>query len=109
MGIGGPKTTGIRGEINTTETTREMTLRSTVSRSVKYGLHFVGIWPGTPFPGLHKFYWVMSTAFWQLFQYKYMIKHFRTDDIVSVVDCMSISLPYSLLIAKLIILWMNDG
>ncbi|XP_076640942.1 odorant receptor 13a-like isoform X2 [Halictus rubicundus] len=29
-----------------------MRFRSTISQSIKYGLRIVGVWPGTPFPGL---------------------------------------------------------
>ncbi|XP_076284896.1 uncharacterized protein LOC143211270 [Lasioglossum baleicum] len=84
-----------------------MTIRSTVSRSVRYGLHFIGIWPDTPFPGLHKFYWISSTIIWQFYQCKYMITHFKTDDLTKTIDCLSMTLPYTLLIAKLSVVWIN--
>ncbi|XP_078049810.1 uncharacterized protein LOC144476575 [Augochlora pura] len=84
-------------------------LRSTVSRSVKYGLHFVGIWPGTPFPGLRKIFWVLSTALCQIYQYKYVITHFQTDDFADMVDCLCFALPYTMTMVKLIIVWTNYG
>ncbi|XP_076640939.1 odorant receptor 4-like isoform X2 [Halictus rubicundus] len=86
-----------------------MKIRSTVSKSVRYGLHFIGIWPGTPFPGLHKFYWISSTIIWQFYQYKYMITHFGTDELTDTIDCLSITLPYTLLIAKLSVAWINHS
>ncbi|XP_076375643.1 odorant receptor 10-like [Megalopta genalis] len=86
-----------------------MTLRNTISQPVRYGLHFVGIWPGTPLPGLHKLYWIVSMAAWQFCQYKYIITHFKSDGLMKTIDCMSITLPYTLLIVKLFIIWTNHG
>ncbi|XP_078047600.1 odorant receptor 10-like isoform X2 [Augochlora pura] len=86
-----------------------MSSRSTISRSVKYGLHFIGIWPGTPFPGLRKVCWVLSAVLCQIGQYKYMITHFKTNDFVELIDSLSLTLTYTLMTIKLTIAWMNHG
>ncbi|XP_076224743.1 odorant receptor 10-like isoform X2 [Nomia melanderi] len=91
------------------EISRDMTLRNTISRSVKYGLSFVGIWPGTPFPALYKVCWFTSLVTVQFHQYSYMAKHFKTDGFVKLIDCLSVSLPYSLLIVKFIVTWINHS
>ncbi|KZC15161.1 Putative odorant receptor 45b [Dufourea novaeangliae] len=82
---------------------------STVSLSVKYGLHFIGIWPGTPCPGLHKVLWVTCMMICQSYQYGYMIVHFKTDSLVTIIDCLSIALPFTLVFIKLIVAWMNHS
>ncbi|XP_076640924.1 odorant receptor 82a-like [Halictus rubicundus] len=98
------------GETKTRKSvSREMTFRSTISQPVKYGLYFVGIWPGTPFPGLHKLYWIVSMAVWQFCQYKYIVTHFKNKPLMEMIECLSITLPYTLLILKLCIIWTNHG
>nr|XP_033337565.1 odorant receptor 4-like [Megalopta genalis] len=82
-----------------------MTSRSTISQSVKYGLHFIGIWPGTPFPGLRKVCWVLSAVLCQIGQYKYMITHFNTDDFIEWIETLSLTMTYTLMIVKLTVAW----
>ncbi|XP_078047603.1 uncharacterized protein LOC144475509 isoform X2 [Augochlora pura] len=86
-----------------------MTLRNTISQTVRYGLHFVGIWPGTPLPSLHKLYWIVSMALWQFCQYKYIVTHFKSDGLIKIIECVSMSLPYTLVMIKLFIIWMNHS
>ncbi|XP_076640935.1 odorant receptor 10-like isoform X7 [Halictus rubicundus] len=83
--------------------------RNTISQSVKYGLHFIGIWPGTPFPVLRKVFWLLSTVFCQIYQYKYMITHFKTEGFIEMIDSLSVALTYSLMIGKLFVAWINHG
>ncbi|KZC15162.1 Putative odorant receptor 13a [Dufourea novaeangliae] len=86
-----------------------MKLPSTVSLSVKYGLHFIGIWPGTPCPVLHKVLWITCMLICQSYQYGYIITHFRTDSLVTIIDCLGIALPFTLVSIKLIVAWMNHN
>lgn len=86
-----------------------MKLPSTVSKSVKYGLHFVGIWPGTMFPGVHKFFWILSVGLCQGYQYKYIYNHLQTDSLMKIVDTLSITLTNTVLAIKLMIAWVNHG
>ncbi|XP_003707222.3 odorant receptor 4-like [Megachile rotundata] len=82
---------------------------STISPSVKYGLHFIGLWPGTPFPALHKFYWITSMATIQIYQYRYIIQHFQSDSLMQTIDNFCIALVFTLMSIKLIITWVNHG
>ncbi|XP_076279801.1 odorant receptor 10-like [Lasioglossum baleicum] len=86
-----------------------MISRNTISQSVKYGLHFVGIWPDTPLSGLRKVLWMVSTVFCQIYQYKYMITHFESDGFIETIYTLSITVAYTLLIGKLVVAWMNHG
>ncbi|XP_076640647.1 uncharacterized protein LOC143352205 [Halictus rubicundus] len=87
----------------------EMISRNTISQSVKYGLHFIGIWPGTPFSGLRIVFWLLATVFCQIYQYKYMITHFNTDGFIEMIYSLSLAMAYTLLIGKLIVAWINHG
>ncbi|XP_076640958.1 odorant receptor 10-like [Halictus rubicundus] len=80
---------------------------STVSKSVRFGLHFIGIWPGTPFPGLHKILWVIAMVLFQGYQYKSIISRCRTDSLVSLIDSLSIVLPITLVSIKLTVSWIH--
>ncbi|XP_076224459.1 uncharacterized protein LOC116430396 [Nomia melanderi] len=91
------------------EVSGEIELPSTVSKSVKYGLHFVGIWPGTMFPGVHKFFWILTVGLCQGYQYKYIYKHLQTDSLMKIVDTLSITLTNTVLAIKLMIAWVNHG
>ncbi|CAK9826535.1 Odorant receptor 13a [Anthophora retusa] len=86
-----------------------MILRNTISQSVKFGLHFIGIWPGTPFPNLHKIGWIISLFVFQIYQYGYIIAHSKYDSLMIIVDNLSIAVPFSLTSIKLIITWANYG
>ncbi|KOC58779.1 hypothetical protein WH47_00026 [Habropoda laboriosa] len=86
-----------------------MILRNTMSQSVKFGLHFVGIWPGTPFPSLHKIGWVIAMAVLQTYQYRYIITHYKSDSLMVTIDNLSITMPFTLVLIKLIITWANYG
>ncbi|XP_046143973.1 uncharacterized protein LOC123988341 [Osmia bicornis bicornis] len=85
-----------------------MTFPSTLSPSVRYGLHFVGVWPGTPLPGLRKMCWVIAMGLLQTYQYKYIIQHYYTDSLLEMIDNLSITMPFSLVCIKLIVAWTNQ-
>ncbi|CAK9820396.1 hypothetical protein ANTQUA_LOCUS10621 [Anthophora quadrimaculata] len=86
-----------------------MILRNTISQSVKFGLHFIGIWPGTPFPSLHKIGWIIAMSVLQTYQYRYIIAHYKSDSLMITVDNLSIAMPFSLVSIKLILTWANYG
>ncbi|XP_076640945.1 odorant receptor 4-like isoform X3 [Halictus rubicundus] len=83
--------------------------RNTISQSVKYGLHFIGIWPDTPFAGLRRVFWLLSAAFCQFYQYKYAIRHITTDGFVDTIYSLSITLAYTSTVGYLVIAWINHG
>ncbi|XP_076282990.1 odorant receptor 10-like [Lasioglossum baleicum] len=82
---------------------------STVSKSVKFGLHFAGVWPGTPLPNVHKAFWISVMGVLQTYQYEYIITHYRTASLMTLIDCFSITVPFTLLCIKLIATWINHG
>ncbi|XP_076224450.1 uncharacterized protein LOC116430397 [Nomia melanderi] len=88
---------------------RDMGSPSTVSKSVRCGLHFVGIWPGTPLPGLHKLLWVVFMGVFQTYQYTYIVKRLGTDSLVDLIDSLSVVLPDTLVAIKLTVAWINHG
>ncbi|XP_076302933.1 uncharacterized protein LOC143221348, partial [Lasioglossum baleicum] len=84
-----------------------MIVTNTISPSVKFGLQFAGIWPGTPFPYIHKICWVIVMIMFQTYQYGYIVSHFQSDTLVSIIDNLSICMPFSLVFIKLLATWIN--
>ncbi|OAD57499.1 Putative odorant receptor 63a [Eufriesea mexicana] len=82
---------------------------NTISPSVKFGLRFSGIWPGTPFPLVYKFIWVTTLSTIQTYQYKYIIMNFRSESFMQNVDNLSISLSFTVVYIKLVLTWINYG
>ncbi|XP_076756554.1 odorant receptor 4-like [Xylocopa sonorina] len=78
---------------------------STISRSVKYGLHVAVTWPGTPLPILRKFCWTIALFVLQICQYSYIITHFGSDTLIEIADNLSITMAFTLLSIKLGIAW----
>ncbi|XP_076224744.1 odorant receptor 10-like isoform X1 [Nomia melanderi] len=82
---------------------------STISKSVKFGLHFAGIWPGTPYPGVHKAFWVIAMVLLQTYQYEYVITRLRTESLMILIDSVTIAIPFTLVCIKLIVAWINHS
>ncbi|XP_033189258.2 odorant receptor 4-like [Bombus vancouverensis nearcticus] len=82
---------------------------NTISPSVKFGLHFCGVWPGTPFHFLHKLCWVVAIITLQTYQYKYIVIHYNTDSLMNIAENLSIAVPFSLVFIKLFVTWTNYG
>ncbi|CAK9826541.1 Odorant receptor 4 [Anthophora retusa] len=85
-----------------------MTSINTISRSVKYGLHYAASWPETS-SILHKLSWIIVMCILQTFQYGYVIRHYKHETLVEVVDHLSICLPFTLVCAKLFVAWTHRG
>lgn len=80
---------------------------STVSQSIKIGLRLTGIWPNSSI--FFRFFWTIVMATGLIFQYQYLLNHFSTsEDLSNFLDGLSTTLPYNLLLLKLIILWRNN-
>ena len=82
---------------------------NTISPSVKFGLHFCGVWPGTPFQFIHKLCWVIAIITLQIYQYKYIVIHYNTDTLMNIAENLSITVPFSLVLIKFFITWTNYG
>jgi len=80
---------------------------NTVCHSVKFGLCVVGVWPGTSYAILRRVFCISSIAMFQTFQYQHLIMHFGEEDLLLLMDVLSATLAYSLLLIKLIIFAFN--
>ncbi|XP_011065191.1 PREDICTED: odorant receptor 24a-like [Acromyrmex echinatior] len=87
---------------------RDNMITSTVALSVQIGLRSIGFWPNTPCALLFRCLWILTIGIVQTFQYWWIIIHLRTDDISYLMDGLSVTIEYSVMSLKLIILWFNS-
>lgn len=80
---------------------------STVCRSVEYGLRMIGVWPGTPCAILLKVLSISSMIVFQIFQYQYVIVNFGEQDLMILMDALSVTFAYSLLLVKMLFFAFN--
>ncbi|XP_071568995.1 odorant receptor 82a-like [Temnothorax nylanderi] len=80
---------------------------TTISRSIEIGLRFIGMWPDSAYPNLYWFSYMTTIAIAQYYQYAYIFAHIDSNDIWLLMDCLSLTLAYSLVFLKLLILWWN--
>ncbi|XP_076756925.1 odorant receptor 82a-like [Xylocopa sonorina] len=85
-----------------------MTPIKIISRSMKYGLHLAVTWPGTPLPVLRKFCWIIILIVFQAGQYSYVITHYKSDTLIEMVDNLSITMAFTLVLIKLCIAWKHS-
>ncbi|XP_011862399.1 PREDICTED: odorant receptor 4-like isoform X2 [Vollenhovia emeryi] len=85
-----------------------MTAPGTISLSVQIGLRIIGFWPDTPCALLFRGLWILTIAIVQIYQYWWIIIHFRTDDMSYLMDGLSVTIEYTVMSFKLIILWLNS-
>ncbi|XP_072750306.1 odorant receptor 82a-like [Anoplolepis gracilipes] len=78
---------------------------TSISTSVKFGLRFVGIWPGLPYGTFTWFMYMTSLVVIMYFEYVYIFDHFDVDNISNLIDALSITLACSSGFLKLISLW----
>ncbi|XP_012526711.2 odorant receptor 4 isoform X2 [Monomorium pharaonis] len=79
----------------------------TVSRSIEIGLRVIGVWPDSSYMVLRRAFWMITLTMAQTFQYRYFLIHVRTDDLSHLMDGLSTTMSYSLLLLKLTIFWIN--
>ncbi|XP_071568988.1 odorant receptor 82a-like [Temnothorax nylanderi] len=84
-----------------------MTSANTISRSVEIGLRFIGMWPDSAYPNLYWFSYMTTVLIVQYYQYAYIFAHFDLNDLWLLMDCLSLTLAYSLAFLKLLVLWWN--
>lgn len=80
---------------------------NTVCRPVEFGLRVIGVWPGTSYAILRRVFCISSMAIFQTFQYRHLILHYNEEDILFLMDVLSATLAYTLLLIKLIIFAFN--
>lgn len=83
----------------------EMVPSNTVNQSVKYGLHYAASWPDASFSILRKFFWMIFYSVLHSHQYSYVITHFRSETLITIIDSMCSCLTVSLVCIKLIFAW----
>ncbi|KAG5326898.1 OR13A protein, partial [Acromyrmex heyeri] len=84
---------------------RAMKRANTISLSVEIGLRFIGMWPDSAYPNLYWFSYMTTIAIVQYYQYTYIFVHFDLNDLWLLMDCLSLTLAYSLAFLKLLVLW----
>ncbi|CAL7941814.1 unnamed protein product [Xylocopa violacea] len=82
-----------------------MTSITTINQYLKYGLHVIVTWPGTPLPSLRKFCWTIAMSVLQTYQYGYVISRIESNTLVETLDNLSICMPFCLVFIKLCIIW----
>lgn len=87
---------------------RKMILANIVALSVQIGLRVVGIWPNAPYTLLFRLGWIFTTGIIQTCQYWWIIIHFGTEDLSHLLDGLSVTMEYTVMLLKLIILWLNS-
>ncbi|XP_011694668.1 PREDICTED: uncharacterized protein LOC105454037 [Wasmannia auropunctata] len=81
---------------------------TTVCPSVEYGLRLIGVWPGTSCAILLKFLSILSMIVFQIFQYQHAIVRFGVDDLTLLMDALSVTFAYTLLLIKMLIFAFNS-
>ncbi|KYQ60523.1 Putative odorant receptor 13a [Trachymyrmex zeteki] len=87
---------------------RDNMITNTVTLSVQIGLQGIGFWPNTPCALLFRCFWILTIGIVQTFQYWWIIIHLRTDNMSYLMDSLSVTIEYSVMSLKLIILWFNS-
>ncbi|KAH0956627.1 OrV7 [Eciton burchellii] len=80
---------------------------STISRSIEICLRFVGLWPDSVYANLYWFIYMATLVIMQYCQYAYIVMHFDLSNLWLLMDCLSLTLAYTLAFLKLLILWWN--
>ncbi|XP_029663521.1 odorant receptor 82a-like [Formica exsecta] len=80
---------------------------NTISRSVEIGLRFIGLWPNSTYATFYWFSYMTSIVIVQYYQYAYVLEHLDLNDIWLLMDCLSLTLAYTLAFFKLLVLWWN--
>lgn len=77
----------------------------TVTRSIEVGLRIVGIWPDASHTIAARLFWTATMIAAQIFQYRHVMSHLRSENLSLLMDGLSETLSYSLLCVKLIVFW----
>jgi len=80
---------------------------STISRSIEFGLRFIGIWPDSAYPNLYWSMYMTMIAILQYYQYSYVAAHFNLSNLSIIMDCLGLALTNTLAFFKLLSLWWN--
>ncbi|XP_025163775.1 uncharacterized protein LOC112590687 [Harpegnathos saltator] len=80
---------------------------NTISRTVEICLRVAGVWPDSAYANFHWLGYMTSIAIVQYYQYAYVLSHFELNNLSTLVDCLSLTMAYTLAFIKLFVLWWN--
>jgi len=78
-----------------------------VCRIVEVGLRTIGVWPDTSYGIVRRIFFISLMIVFQIFQYQHIIMHFADQELSILMDALSVTLSYSLILFKLIIFAFN--
>ncbi|KAK2587310.1 hypothetical protein KPH14_003029 [Odynerus spinipes] len=81
-------------------------LMSTIGPIVELLLRCVGVWPSSMVV-LPRIFWVITVAFIQIFQFRYIFAHSGFMELMKIMDSVSVTLSYTITIFKLLVFWIN--
>lgn len=85
-----------------------MTFSRGVALPMQIGLRIAGIWPDASYGVLFRSAWIVTLGIIQTFQYWWIALHFEHDDLSYLLDALSVAIEYTMMLIKLIILWLNS-
>lgn len=80
---------------------------STISRAVEIGLRFIGMWPDSAYATLYWLIYMATIVIVQYYQYAYVFAHFDASNLSLLMDCLGLTLAYTLALLKVFALWWN--
>ncbi|XP_067206874.1 odorant receptor 13a-like isoform X2 [Linepithema humile] len=78
---------------------------STISRPIEIVFRFIGMWPDSAYSTFCWLIYMTTMVIVQYFQYAYVLAHFDLSDIPLLMDCLGLTLAYTLAFVKLFVLW----
>jgi hypothetical protein len=78
---------------------------STISHPVEIVFRFIGMWPDSAYSTCCWLIYMTTMVIVQYFQYAYVLAHFDLSDIPLLMDCLGLTLAYTLAFVKLFVLW----
>ncbi|XP_024876478.1 uncharacterized protein LOC112457564 isoform X1 [Temnothorax curvispinosus] len=82
-----------------------MKVENTVSKAIEICLRIFGIWPNTSCVLLRRVFWTVTVLIEQAFQYRYIVMHFNLIELSEMMNTLSTTMAYTILLCKLVIFW----
>ncbi|XP_071568983.1 odorant receptor 13a-like [Temnothorax nylanderi] len=82
-----------------------MKVKNAVSQAIEICLRIFGIWPNTSCVLLRRVFWAVTVLIEQAFQYRYIVMHFNLIELSEMMDTLSTTMAYTILLCKLVIFW----
>ncbi|XP_025073097.1 odorant receptor 13a-like, partial [Pogonomyrmex barbatus] len=82
-----------------------MKVKNTISYTIEIWLRIFGIWPNVSCVLLRRLFWFVALLIEQVFQYRYIVKQFHLIDFSEIMNILSATIAYLILLIKLVIFW----